>query len=146
MGSIMRKRVTNVLEVPQDILAKMIGRGLHVNREEFPVQLEVNTGDGLAFDESGALVVDMEVDESKCSEFILQTDSNLLLDGRKLTLRKIYTRFKIHRNYDNYILDIVPYEQFESSDDVIMTDYGYVAIQNKSAREATPGLPNFYKK
>lgn len=146
MGSVMRKRVTNVLEVPQDVLAKLIGKGLHVNRDELPVQLEVHTGDGLAFGEDGALVVDMEIDPSKCSQFTLLSDSGLMIDGRKLVLKKTYTVFEICRNYDNYILDIKPVNVYDRFDEVIITDYSYVSIQNKSAREATPGLPNFYKK
>ena len=146
MGSVMRKRVKNILEVGRDVVADFIGKGLHINREQVPVQLEINTGDGLAFSEDGALVVDMEIDPSKCTRYTQLTDTNLMIDGRKLILKKVYTVYEICRNYDNYILDIKPVETYERLDEVIITDYSYVSIQNKSAREATPNFPNFYKK
>lgn len=146
MGSVMRKRVKNILEVGRDVVADFIGKGLHVNREQVPVQLEINTGDGLAFSEDGALVVDMEVDPSKCTQYTQMTDSTLSIDGRKIVLKKTYTVFEICRNYDNYILDIKPVQTFERTDEVILTDYAYVSALSKPAREATPNFPNFYKK
>lgn len=145
MGSIIRKRIRNILEISKDVFADMIGDGLHINREVFPVKIEVNTGEGLAFSESGALIVDMEVDPTKCTQYTQQTDTELMIDGRKLILKKVYTIFEICRNYDNYILDIKLIKQFEKFDEVIITDYSYVSVQNRSNRENSPAQPNFYR-
>lgn len=146
MGSVKRKSVTNVLEVPKDILTQMFSKGFWVNREETPVCIEVFVGNGLDFDDQNALIVDNVIDETKSSFFTQMVDSTILIDGRKLSLLKRYKTYKIQRNCDGLILNIIPFEDFERCDDVIMTDYGYVSVQAKSSREATPELPNFYKK
>ncbi len=64
MGVVIYRRVTNIFDIPRDILVKCIGRGLIVDSEcdqhggEGPCCLEVDAGQGLGFDQGGALIVD----------------------------------------------------------------------------------------
>ncbi len=68
MGNVIYRRITNVYDIPSDILVECIGKGLVVHRREdseisqeigaVPCSLEVHTGKGLNFDHQGRLAVE----------------------------------------------------------------------------------------
>lgn len=67
MGSVIYRKVNNVFEIPPDILVECIGKGLIVarkcdserdeNPKDAPCSLEVNTGDGIGFDDQGRITI-----------------------------------------------------------------------------------------
>lgn len=173
MGVVIYRRVTNVYDIPLDILVETLGRGLTLNREgQVPLlepsigtglkfneegQVVVNTGNGLTVDELGKISVDFgcavtfdeAVDETKTTEMMVQIDSQLSLNAQKLTLKKKYQKYTIQRNKNGIVLYIIAGDVTEKDDDVIIGvpygyGYGYGCKDHKPARENTPEYPNFY--
>jgi hypothetical protein len=144
MGMVIRKTITNILEIPLDILLFFIGRGLVVNAKEHPPLIEVALGDGVTYDNDSRIVVDKEVDEDKCSMYTVVTNSSLSLDGLRLTLSKDYADYKILRNHAGMTIDLVLLNQYSDTDEVILTDHTYFGATHTERKE-TKTLPKFYK-
>ncbi len=171
MGMVIYRRVTNVYDIPLDILVDTIGKGLTINRTgELPLlepaisnglefkedgTVGIKTGDGIRINECGELVIDIicnecdtVVDPCKSTEFSVQIDSSLSLDAQKLSLVKKYQKYTVQRNTAGVILDIIPGEITEKTDEVLICaayGYGYGSGQTKTYRPTTPEMPNFYK-
>lgn len=146
MGSVMRKRVVNVYDVPQDVLVNFVGRGLEMNREEAPVRLEVCVGTGLDFNDSSEIVVDDQIDEKQCTTMTHCVNTALSLDGRRLTLTKTLADYKVKRNQHGHIIDIEHTGDRIEKDELILTDLGYMSALSVPNRDDTKNFPNFYKK
>lgn len=146
MGSVSRKRVTNVFDVPQDILVNFIGKGLYFNREDKPPLLEVSAGSGLNYDAEGNLAVDAEVDDSQTSNFSVCVGTSLSLDGQKISLTKAFADYKILRNSHGLVVDIKLVEERQEVDEVILTDVSYTSALSIPTRDDSAQFPNFYKK
>lgn len=142
MGLLIKKQVTNILEVPLNIIVNFIGRGLSVNRSELPIKLEANIGNGLTFSQTDQISIDQIIDENKSFEFSECTNSSLSLDGRKLILTKQFANYKICKNKDGVVVDIIYLNSREEKDEVIFTDIGYTpSISNPQSNQS----PTFYK-
>jgi hypothetical protein len=171
MGLVIYRRITNVFEIPLDILVETLGRGLHLNRSGQVPLLEPNIGTGLGFEENSSFGVrygeglklddlgrisvdigcdmfkDTEPDPSKTVEVEVQIDSHLSLDAQKLSLRKVYRKYTVYKNASGHVIDFLPGETVERIDDVILAvPYGYGTGFMNSSREETPEAPNFYAK
>lgn len=214
MGVVIYRRVTNVLEVPPDVLVNFIGRGLIVNRHEFgeaferdrndknkdddrftalgigdpPAaihievdcgaglgfghrgdygELEVRTGDGIRIDDHNRIAVDVGVglvideenklsveqavcDPEKTTEFTLLIDSALNLDGQMLKMKKKYQKIIVQKNHTGRVINILPGEITETTDDVLLNvcygGYGYGKGLTAPERPSTETHPNFYQK
>lgn len=146
MGIINRKRLTNIFDVPKDILMNFIGRGLNVDREEILPMIEVSTGKCLLIDEESNVSVDLEADESKESIITVCSDVKLGVDGRKISLTKVYQDFKLVKTKDGIVTDLMLINTRTYVDESILTDYGYIPCLTIPQRESSDELPNFYKK
>lgn len=145
MGSVMRKRVVNVYDIPQDILVEVVGGGMKLNVQTTPPTLEVSMGTGMKLDKQDRVAMDTDVDEEKSTQYTQMTDSSLSVDGRKIILTKSYTDYKVKRNKDGVVFDIETLGVREETQELVLTDIGYVAALSKSERTGDPVSPNFYK-
>lgn len=172
MGVMIYRRVTNVYDIPPDILVNCIGKGLVVVRDEHdaeehghehesrpPCSLEVDVGNGLHIDCDNHLAVNIgnglefncdgqiEIDTEPVTTQIMTnvTDISLSIDGQKLTLSKTFTDYIVHKTAAGLVVDIEVSDSRIVTEDVLMVDYGYCG-SGTSARMSTPNLPNFYQK
>jgi hypothetical protein len=152
MGNVIYRRITNVYDIPPDILVNCIGKGLIVKTEEpvyeeseptIPCSLQVDAGKGLKFDEGGRLEVDLHVTSIETVTSL--TDVSMSANGRKFVLLKTYTDYLVKRNHSGMIVEIEVCESRIVEEDIILIDYGYCGNET-SARITTPALPNFYQK
>lgn len=121
MGTVIRSRVVNIFEIPTDVLIQLVGPGFEVN-------------------ENGKLGMDRHIDEDRSFEFVVQNDSSLWLEGRKLMLTKFFRKLKVLKNRHGHIVDMVEVGSWESTDEVLLTDYGALMNPGKSSHERS-----FYK-
>lgn len=145
MGNVIKRRVTNIFDIPLDIMVDIIGKGLILDRDESVVQLKINVGDGLLFDNTGKIVHDREKCEELTSSISTVKDVNLSVTGNKLTFTKTLSDHKIIRNKHGHIIDIVEDSVRSETVDLIITDPCYSTAVEIPERMETPETPNFYK-
>lgn len=144
MGSVIRKKTTNVFDIPQDILVEFIGRGLFINRNSLPPLLEISANHGIELKEDGSLGLKKgHSDHSSVYSFL--TDVSLKLDGRRLILTKTISFYEITRNCDKFIVDIKFLHNDQIMEEVVFNDLGYCGMST-SFRENSQESPNFYSK
>lgn len=159
MGNIIYRRITNVYDIPPDILVECIGKGLVVRRsteeissencenhdhtEQVPCSLEIDLGSGLAFNCDNKL----EVDTTPVTTQVLTnlTDVSMSIEGQKLTLTKTFTDYTVKKTESGLVVDIEVGECRTVTEDILLLDYGYCGT-GTPARMSTPALPNFYQK
>ncbi len=146
MGSVNRPHITNVFDIPPDILVEFIGKGFKMNRGQAPIMLEFDCGNGLDFDNAGRVCIDVKIDREKSSDLEVLSNISLGFDGAKFYVIKTFNKYHLCRNGHGLIFDIVHLETREETEYVIGTDYGHVSAMARSERSSEPSAPNFYKK
>jgi hypothetical protein len=93
----------------------------------------------------GKIVINKVVKEDKSLHFSTLTNSDLVLVGHKLTLKKTFTDYKITKNDTGLILDFVNLGDRHEDVYVDLPNPGYNSIVSIPNRENTQKAPNFYK-
>lgn len=159
MGMVIYRRITNIYEVPPEVLEQWAGKGLIPNSDN-PNQVEINIGDGLIFTDQGKVALDVKVafdgipDECKTQIITNITDVNLTFEGRELILQKTLTDYAIKRNHAGILVDFLVGESRIEKQSVTFADCGYGGCgcgygyggYHISNRIGTEKFPNFYQK
>lgn len=146
MGSVLRKQIINIFDIPKDIIVQLIGKGMLLDRHSEPMQLHVNAGDGLALFEDGTVGVDGMIHEPHCSIHSHISDIRLAFEGAVLTLTKVISDYKVLRNRAGFIIGIEFIGNREEYEQVTIIDNSYTAALSKPVHQHTASAPNFYKK
>lgn len=125
----------------------LAGEGLKV--DDVDGKIDVKLGCGLHFNGDNEISVDPDAHFEMTLSFTVQTDTNLIVDGNILTLKKSYTRYDLQRNEGGIVVGIADHAKFERFESVTLPFGGYGYGCNAlsiSSRESSVEKPNFYKK